>query len=136
MTGILTEAMTEEITVDTKELVEARWFDRGEIRDLVARAAFGDLDPPATVPSTPGAGRHCAPDLPPLGDRYRQRLAAGELALGQSGEEARAERQDSVVEIVSGVVDLAGTRLIAIADADVSAGPPIEHVREIFRGHH
>jgi NADH pyrophosphatase NudC (nudix superfamily) len=30
--------MTEEIAVDTEELVEARWFDRGKIRGVVARA--------------------------------------------------------------------------------------------------
>ena len=57
MMGFLTEAMTEEITVDTEELVEARWFDRGEIRDMVARAASGDPDPPATVASLSGSGQ-------------------------------------------------------------------------------
>ena len=31
-------SMTEEIAVDTEELVEARWFDRGKIRGVVARA--------------------------------------------------------------------------------------------------
>ncbi len=54
MMGFLTEALTEEITVDTEELVEARWFDRAEILDMVARAAAGDPDPAATVPSLPG----------------------------------------------------------------------------------
>jgi NAD+ diphosphatase len=54
MMGFLTEALTEEITVDTEELVEARWFDRDEIRDMVARAAAGDPDPATTVPSLPG----------------------------------------------------------------------------------
>ena len=48
MMGFLTEAMTEEITVDTEEVIEARWFDRGEIRDMVAPAASGDLDLAAT----------------------------------------------------------------------------------------
>jgi NADH pyrophosphatase NudC (nudix superfamily) len=47
--GVLTEAMTGEITVDTEELVEARWFDRGKIPDMVARAASGDPDPVAAV---------------------------------------------------------------------------------------
>ena len=46
--------MTEEIAVDTEELVEARWFDRGKIRDMVARAASGDPNPVATVPSLSG----------------------------------------------------------------------------------
>src|SRR5262245_29296601 len=46
MMGFLAEALTEEITVDPDELVEARWFDRDEIRDMVARAASGPDDPP------------------------------------------------------------------------------------------
>ena len=54
MMGFLTEALTEEITVDPEELVEARWFARDEIRDMVARAAAGDPDPATTVPSLPG----------------------------------------------------------------------------------
>ena len=54
MMGFLAEALTEEITVDLEELVEARWFDRDEIRDMVARAAAGDPDPGTTVPSLPG----------------------------------------------------------------------------------
>jgi NAD+ diphosphatase len=55
MMGFLTEALTEEITVDPEELVEARWFARDEIRDMVARAAAGDPDPATTVPSLPGS---------------------------------------------------------------------------------
>ena len=54
MMGFLAEALTEEITVDLEELVEARWFERDEIRDMVARAAIGDPDPTTTVPSLPG----------------------------------------------------------------------------------
>src|SRR6516225_12223847 len=54
MMGFLAEALTEEITVDPEELVEARWFARDEIRDMVARAAVGDPDPATTVPSLPG----------------------------------------------------------------------------------
>jgi NAD+ diphosphatase len=54
MMGFLAEALTEEITVDLEELVEARWFDRDEIREMVARAAAGDPDPETTVPSLPG----------------------------------------------------------------------------------
>src|SRR5262249_1391233 len=52
--GFLAEALTEEIPVDPEELVEARWFARDEIRDMVARAAAGDPDPATTVPSLPG----------------------------------------------------------------------------------
>jgi len=51
MIGFLTEALTEEITVDTEELAEARWFSREEIREMVARAAAGIDDP--SRPSLP-----------------------------------------------------------------------------------
>jgi NAD+ diphosphatase len=45
MLGFLTEALTEEITVDPEEIAEARWFSRDEIREMVARAATGPDDP-------------------------------------------------------------------------------------------
>jgi NAD+ diphosphatase len=45
MIGFLTEALTEEITVDAEELAEARWFSRDEIREMVTRAAAGSDDP-------------------------------------------------------------------------------------------
>jgi NAD+ diphosphatase len=45
MLGFLTEALTEEITVDPEEIAEARWFSRAEIREMVARAATGPDDP-------------------------------------------------------------------------------------------
>src|SRR5207244_1210642 len=45
MIGFLAEALTEEITVDPKEIAEARWFRRDEIREMVARAAAGSDDP-------------------------------------------------------------------------------------------
>jgi NAD+ diphosphatase len=48
MMGFLTEALSEEITVDAEELAEARWFSRDEIREMVARAAAG-VDDPARV---------------------------------------------------------------------------------------
>jgi NAD+ diphosphatase len=51
MIGFLTEALSEEITVDPEELAEARWFTRDEIREMVARAAAGADDP--TRPSLP-----------------------------------------------------------------------------------
>jgi NAD+ diphosphatase len=44
MMGFLAEGISEEITVDPEELAEARWFERGEIRDMVARAASGADD--------------------------------------------------------------------------------------------
>ena len=37
MMGFLTEALTEEITVDPEELAEARWFPRDAIREMVTR---------------------------------------------------------------------------------------------------
>src|SRR5437867_7525952 len=50
MIGFLAEALTEEITVDPKEIAEARWFGREEIREMVARAAAGaGADDPAQV---------------------------------------------------------------------------------------
>ncbi len=52
MMGFLCEALTEEITVDPEELAEARWFEREEIRAMVARAATGPDDP--TQVSVPG----------------------------------------------------------------------------------
>jgi NAD+ diphosphatase len=52
MMGFLCEALTEEITVDPEELAEARWFERAEIRAMVARAATGPDDP--TQVSVPG----------------------------------------------------------------------------------
>src|SRR5436190_6332986 len=45
MIGFLAEALTEEITVDPKEIAEARWFGREEIREMVARAAARADDP-------------------------------------------------------------------------------------------
>jgi NAD+ diphosphatase len=52
MMGFLCEALSDEITVDLEELAEARWFERGEIREMVARAANGPDDP--TQLSLPG----------------------------------------------------------------------------------
>src|SRR5581483_10173002 len=52
MTGFLCEGLTEDITIDPEELAEARWFSRGEISAMVARAATGPDDP--TQLSLPG----------------------------------------------------------------------------------
>jgi len=45
MMGFLAEGISEEITIDPEELAEARWFEREEIREMVARAASGEDDP-------------------------------------------------------------------------------------------
>jgi len=45
MMGFLAEGISEEITIDPEELAEARWFEREEIRAMVARAAAGEDDP-------------------------------------------------------------------------------------------
>jgi NAD+ diphosphatase len=45
MMGFLAEGISEEITIDPEELAEARWFERDEIRAMVARAAGGEDDP-------------------------------------------------------------------------------------------
>jgi NAD+ diphosphatase len=44
MMGFLAEGISEDITIDPEELAEARWFERDEIRAMVARAAAGDDD--------------------------------------------------------------------------------------------
>jgi NAD+ diphosphatase len=44
MMGFLAEGISEDITIDPEELAEARWFERGEIREMVARAATGEDD--------------------------------------------------------------------------------------------
>ncbi len=54
MMGFLCEGLTEEITVDPEELAEARWFERDEIRAMVARAATGPDDPNPIQVSVPG----------------------------------------------------------------------------------
>jgi NAD+ diphosphatase len=45
MMGFLAEGISEEITIDPEEIAEARWFEREEIREMVARAATGADDP-------------------------------------------------------------------------------------------
>jgi NAD+ diphosphatase len=45
MMGFLAEGISDEITIDPEELMEARWFERDEIRAMVARAAEGVDDP-------------------------------------------------------------------------------------------
>jgi NAD+ diphosphatase len=59
MIGFLTEALTEEITVDPEELAEARWFHRDEVREMVARAADGRDDPArASLPAPIAIAHH------------------------------------------------------------------------------
>jgi NAD+ diphosphatase len=38
MVGMLAEALSETITVDPEELAEASWFERGEVKEMVARS--------------------------------------------------------------------------------------------------
>jgi NAD+ diphosphatase len=45
MMGFLAEGISEAISIDPEELAEARWFEREEIREMVARAAAGKDDP-------------------------------------------------------------------------------------------
>jgi NAD+ diphosphatase len=52
MMGFLCEGLTEKITVDPEEIAEARWFEREDIRAMVARAVTGPDDP--TQLSIPG----------------------------------------------------------------------------------
>ena len=52
MMGFLAEGVSDEITIDPEELAEARWFEREELRAMVARAATGPDDP--TQVSVPG----------------------------------------------------------------------------------
>ena len=58
MMGFLAEALTEEITVDTEELAEARWFSRDEVREMVARAVAGPDDPSQVSLPSPIAIAH------------------------------------------------------------------------------
>src|ERR1700720_2723470 len=58
-----------------------------------------------------------------------------EAALGQPDEEGGAVGRGGVVEIIAGVVDFAATLAVAVADLDVGAGNPLEHVGEILRRH-
>jgi NAD+ diphosphatase len=51
MMGFLAEAQSEEITTDPDELAEARWFDRDEVRAMVARSLTDD--PAPVLPSLP-----------------------------------------------------------------------------------
>jgi NAD+ diphosphatase len=51
MMGFLAEAQSEEITIDPDEIAEARWFDRDEVRAMVARSLTDD--PAPVLPSLP-----------------------------------------------------------------------------------
>jgi NAD+ diphosphatase len=58
MMGFIAEGISNEITIDPEELAEARWFDREEIRAMVARAASGEDDPTRTSLPQPLAIAH------------------------------------------------------------------------------
>src|SRR5687768_14812873 len=60
-----------------------------------------------------------------------------EARLHELPEKCGAERQRVVIEVVAGVVDLAAAlHAGAVADVDVAARHPLEHVGEVFRAHH
>ena len=84
------EALTEEITVDPEELAEARWFERDEIRAMVARAATGP-DDPTTVPRCRGRSRSRTRSAA-AGPTARQPLAEREPAPGQRASHIRSAR--------------------------------------------
>jgi NAD+ diphosphatase len=61
MMGVLAEAISEEIRVDTEELAEARWFARDEVRAMVERSRTDDPMPGvATLPPPLAIGHQLA----------------------------------------------------------------------------
>jgi NAD+ diphosphatase len=61
MMGFLGEALTEEITIDPKELAEVRWFERDEVRAMVERSRSDDPVPAlATLPPPLAIGHQIA----------------------------------------------------------------------------
>src|SRR3954470_15439668 len=81
------------------------------------------------------SSRYLTPRRHPL---IRARLVPPETRqppFDKAGEQRGAERQSHIVEVVIRVVNLAGARAVAVADLDVRAGNPFEHVREILGGH-
>jgi NAD+ diphosphatase len=61
MMGLLAEALTEEIRIDPEELAEARWFERDEVRTMVARSRSDDPIPGvATLPPPLAIGHQLA----------------------------------------------------------------------------
>src|SRR3954469_21777710 len=87
--------------------------------------------PVSTVPTqerlTSGSGLRRGDDLG---------LSAGvrffEIALGELSEEAGADREGAVVEVVAGVVQVAAVVARAVADPQHRAGPLAQHVGEIL----
>jgi len=49
MLGCIAEALTEEITIDGEELSEARWFDRSQVRSILAGEAEVWVPPPLAI---------------------------------------------------------------------------------------
>ena len=91
MLGFLTEALTEEITVDPKELAEARWFSRDEVREMVARAETGA----ATTLVLHERGQQRASASPRVCDRLGVRHAAGVHAATVQAGQHRGHRHTS-----------------------------------------
>jgi NAD+ diphosphatase len=61
MVGMLAEALSEAITVDPEELAEACWFERGEVREMVARSQSDRAIPGvATLPPPLAIGHQIA----------------------------------------------------------------------------
>jgi NAD+ diphosphatase len=61
MMGLLAEALSEEIRIDPEELAEARWFERDEVRAMVARSRSDDPIPGvATLPPPLAIGHQLA----------------------------------------------------------------------------
>ena len=61
MMGVLAEALSEEIHIDPKELAEARWFERDEVRAMVERSRTDEPIPGlATLPAPLAIGHQLA----------------------------------------------------------------------------
>jgi NAD+ diphosphatase len=67
MVGMLAEALSVEITVDPEELAEARWFERDEVRRMVARSQS----------DTPISGVATLPPPLAIGHQIARRWATG-----------------------------------------------------------
>jgi NAD+ diphosphatase len=61
MVGMLAEALSEEIAIDPEELAEARWFERDEVKAMVARSQSDEPVPGvATLPPPLAIGHQIA----------------------------------------------------------------------------
>ncbi len=61
MMGLLAEALSDEITIDPEEIAEARWFERAEVRAMVARSrSDAPIEGLATLPPPLAIGHQLA----------------------------------------------------------------------------